>query len=111
MINYSLIKNKTLRALVESSASIQGLPEKERAALFAKILALPLNGRKMLIKVLQKEQRKIQEMEAEEQQFLDESLKKIKTIKKGMEKNVRVSHETREKVDSEKMAEDLLKSL
>ena len=118
MPNYDNIKNEKLRQLVTLSESIHSQPEEVAQAMIDQIAALPEEGQTAMITAMEDEQKAIQEAKAakgitpeQEIRDIEENMAKVSTIKRDFESSVRKINEEKEREESDKEAEDLLKKL
>lgn len=118
MINYDLITNETLRRLIIASESIQSLAEAEIQKMVERIGALPETGQQQIIASLEKEQEQISKVKLAmgitpevEVAELEEKIQKVNLIKKTLENTVRHEQEQAADTESEKAAENVLKTL
>lgn len=112
MADYSIIKNKKLRKLVESSDSMQSLPKAELEDMVIRISEMPKEGQAELIEVLEKEKVEVAgELSDEDRKRIIENIDKLKIIKKKLEVDIRKEREHEERGKTGKAAEKLLTEL
>ena len=118
MPNYDHIKNEKLRQLVKASESIHSLPEEEAQAMIDQISVLPEEGQTAMLSTLEEEQKAIQEAKAakgitpeQELRELEENMEKVSTVKRDFESSVRKINEQKDREESDKEAEELLKKI
>lgn len=101
-----------------ASESIHSLPEDDAQAMIDQIAALPDEGQTAMAAALEDEQRMIEEAKkakgiSPEQEIreIEENMAKVSEIKRDFESSVRRINEKKEKDESDKAAEELLKEI
>lgn len=115
MINFNLIQNQELRALLMASTSIKTLQEKAANDFLAQITKLPGDKISQLIAALKEESAQMAAIEAKQRALTSEKVKENDAILKKIEKELGLKmmriDEKKSRAEDEANSENLLKNL